>query len=195
MTTRTRIGHAILAILGGAATSFFVGPLTLNTWIGLGWRRPVQDWMIAHGAGSFAGHFGLLYIEIPDYTTAFIGGGIIGVVAWKRWWQLSLVYSGTMFAFPYLSMTLEGSISFFLNIKASAVVTALLINSAMIPLGLAGACLTSRRRRKRHVRRELQLCIKCGYDLTGNESGICPECGRQIEQPGYKTDERVDATP
>ncbi len=23
-------------------------------------------------------------------------------------------------------------------------------------------------------------CIKCGYDLTGNRSGICPECGRAI---------------
>ena len=194
MTTRTRIGHAILAILGGAATSFFVGPLTLDAWIGLGWRRPVQDWMIAHGAGSFAGHFGLLYIQIPDYTTAFIGGGIIGVVAWKRWWQLSLVYSGTMIALPYLSLALDGSISFVLN-SASTVVTLLLVDSAKIPLALAGACLTSKRRRKRHVRRELQLCIKCGYDLTGNESGICPECGRQIEQPGYKTDERVDATP
>ena len=25
-------------------------------------------------------------------------------------------------------------------------------------------------------------CRKCGYDLTGNTSGVCPECGRQINQ-------------
>ena len=24
------------------------------------------------------------------------------------------------------------------------------------------------------------LCKSCGYDLTGNVSGICPECGRPI---------------
>ena len=24
-----------------------------------------------------------------------------------------------------------------------------------------------------------ESCHKCGYDLTGNESGICPECGAQ----------------
>ena len=24
-------------------------------------------------------------------------------------------------------------------------------------------------------------CTKCGYDLTGNESGVCPECGTEIE--------------
>ena len=24
-------------------------------------------------------------------------------------------------------------------------------------------------------------CYKCGYDLTGNVSGVCPECGRPIQ--------------
>jgi hypothetical protein len=27
-------------------------------------------------------------------------------------------------------------------------------------------------------REELGQCIGCGYDLTGNRSGVCPECGR-----------------
>ena len=25
-------------------------------------------------------------------------------------------------------------------------------------------------------------CSKCGYDLTGNESGVCPECGSVTKQ-------------
>jgi hypothetical protein len=25
-------------------------------------------------------------------------------------------------------------------------------------------------------------CRKCGYDLTGNVSGVCPECGKRIER-------------
>ncbi|UCC32455.1 MAG: hypothetical protein JSU86_09270 [Phycisphaerales bacterium] len=32
-------------------------------------------------------------------------------------------------------------------------------------------------------RREEGLCITCGYNLTGNVSGICPECGTTIEKP------------
>ena len=24
------------------------------------------------------------------------------------------------------------------------------------------------------------LCRSCGYNLTGNESGVCPECGEEI---------------
>ena len=31
-------------------------------------------------------------------------------------------------------------------------------------------------------RRRHGLCVKCGYDLTGNASGGCPECGTTIEQ-------------
>ena len=25
------------------------------------------------------------------------------------------------------------------------------------------------------------ICQECGYDLTGNVSGVCPECGTEIE--------------
>ena len=34
--------------------------------------------------------------------------------------------------------------------------------------------------RRRRRRKRLGLCIACGYDLTGNTSGICPECGSKI---------------
>jgi len=36
--------------------------------------------------------------------------------------------------------------------------------------------------RRRRVRRQaLQPCSQCGYDLQGNESGVCPECGEAVE--------------
>jgi len=25
-----------------------------------------------------------------------------------------------------------------------------------------------------------RLCMRCGYNLTGNLSGVCPECGKKI---------------
>jgi len=33
---------------------------------------------------------------------------------------------------------------------------------------------------RRHRRRRRGLCAQCGYNLTGNTSGICPECGTPI---------------
>ncbi|MDB5293091.1 MAG: hypothetical protein JWL69_4332 [Phycisphaerales bacterium] len=29
------------------------------------------------------------------------------------------------------------------------------------------------------IRRDRGLCPHCGYDLTGNVSGTCPECGEK----------------
>lgn len=36
---------------------------------------------------------------------------------------------------------------------------------------------------RRWRRRRKGLCLACGYDLTGNMSGVCPECGTQIKKP------------
>jgi len=37
-------------------------------------------------------------------------------------------------------------------------------------------------KRRSIVRRRKGLCVSCAYDLTGNVSGICPECGTRILQ-------------
>jgi hypothetical protein len=33
-------------------------------------------------------------------------------------------------------------------------------------------------------RRRNGWCVYCGYDLTGNRSGRCPECGMRFRRPG-----------
>ena len=33
---------------------------------------------------------------------------------------------------------------------------------------------------RRHRRIKTSLCSECGYSLTGNTSGVCPECGTPI---------------
>ena len=50
-----------------------------------------------------------------------------------------------------------------------------------ILLGVIPAMLVNRFDR-RNRRRRLGLCMCCGYDLTGNVSGVCPECGTGIER-------------
>ncbi len=46
--------------------------------------------------------------------------------------------------------------------------------------GLAAMILLLRYRSRRRFRRRTGLCMACGYDLTGNASGACPECGRAM---------------
>ncbi|MCH9033232.1 MAG: hypothetical protein IID42_01850 [Planctomycetes bacterium] len=37
----------------------------------------------------------------------------------------------------------------------------------------------ARRPLRRRYRRRRGLCIRCGYNLEGNVSGVCPECGTE----------------
>jgi uncharacterized paraquat-inducible protein A len=42
--------------------------------------------------------------------------------------------------------------------------------------------------REEHWRRQrLGLCLNCGYDLKGNESGVCPECGSATNHDKHRT--------
>lgn len=42
-------------------------------------------------------------------------------------------------------------------------------------------CQRIRKGLRRDLRVEgVMLCIPCGYDLTGNQSGVCPECGKAV---------------
>jgi hypothetical protein len=35
---------------------------------------------------------------------------------------------------------------------------------------------------RRYRRRKRCCCLKCGYNLTGNVSGVCPECGAAVRE-------------
>jgi hypothetical protein len=73
----------------------------------------------------------------------------------------------------------------------SAVLLAAVLASASLPqpwgrmaglLAIAASILAwyrmDRPREIRAERLEKGQCLRCGYDLTGNVSGVCPECGR-----------------
>lgn len=39
-----------------------------------------------------------------------------------------------------------------------------------------------RRAARVEFRRKNGICVNCGYDLRGNTTGICPECGETVEE-------------
>lgn len=40
--------------------------------------------------------------------------------------------------------------------------------------------LLARRLLRTSLRAARGQCLRCGYDLRGNTSGVCPECGRRV---------------
>ena len=79
-------------------------------------------------------------------------------------------------------MTCRGSLTLrcesFIVREITVPLAALLIGFAIYPtVAFIRGPLRRRRRRKRGE------CEECGYNLTGNVSGICPECGVEIRLP------------
>ena len=54
----------------------------------------------------------------------------------------------------------------------------LVVALILVPVGLM--FLANLRPMRRHWRLTRGLCVRCGYDLTANVSGVCPECGKRI---------------
>lgn len=52
--------------------------------------------------------------------------------------------------------------------------------AAPVAMFLGYPVFTIWRERRRRRRRRPGCCVHCLYDLTGNESGVCPECGTAI---------------
>jgi hypothetical protein len=67
-------------------------------------------------------------------------------------------------------------------VQADALANVLFVPCWMPSLLLAGyPAITFARWRARRRRRRAGRCAKCGYDLTGNVSGVCPECGNKVK--------------
>lgn len=56
-------------------------------------------------------------------------------------------------------------------------VVALMIGAPLAAVGLLTRCITIR---KLGAQLQAGHCFGCGYDLTGNVSGRCPECGKDV---------------
>ena len=51
----------------------------------------------------------------------------------------------------------------------------------LVPVGLGASAISVAVWRIIVRKRELKgRCRKCGYNLTGNVSGVCPECGTEV---------------
>ncbi len=54
------------------------------------------------------------------------------------------------------------------------------VAALMIVFSFIGSRAIYRRLRWRTIESTAPLCLKCDYNLTGNVSGICPECGEPV---------------
>lgn len=97
---------------------------------------------------------------------------------------------------PAYSVTFTGRSFFVRAVSTSVWVVAVPCWSLLaisLPLPLARGLRALRARRLVRLRSASGACVQCGYALTGNLSGVCPECGTKL--PRTKGDSTTGAPP
>lgn len=119
---------------------------------------------------------------LPEAVFATMFGAIIGRIAWRQWRHFAVIFAVGFLVLPTLILAPTCGE----RPRARDWALWLLIPVVPFPFILLGAWCTSRPRRRRFLDRERNgFCTRCGYDLTGNVSGVCPECG--TKRPNVQT--------
>ncbi len=109
-----------------------------------------------------------LVFDLPNFAVSIAAGLAFGIVNRERALRLAWFFGIGMFVAQtvpaFLSNRSEWYLSFFLCNLAHVV----------LPVAAAAALL------RLSPVKPPGSCQKCGYDLTGNVSGVCPECGTGV---------------
>lgn len=104
--------------------------------------------------------------------------------------QRARAWGGAAYTFVVSLFLIAMAVRMFLEDVELGTLAGVALNVAVfgVPFGLA---FLYRREVLRHCRkvnlercRRLGLCPQCGYDLTGNVSVVCPECGMPVHLGG-----------
>ena len=112
--------------------------------------------------------------EIPESPFALLRG--------TDWFMftvsLGVLFGALRFVLPELlrMVGLAGASSVWATVIAPAMLS--FANAALY----LRKCVARRRGEIETARVQAGLQCRCGYDLTGNVSGVCPECGTTVEK-------------
>ena len=97
-------------------------------------------------------------------------GNVRGALAWGGARSLNVVTPDGEQGTQYFALMPSHAMPFMPIWRGMAINMALYFFCSLILVCSAGIL-------ARAYRRWVGLCMQCGYDLTGNKSGVCPECG------------------
>ncbi|MBL8881025.1 MAG: hypothetical protein JNG88_18065 [Phycisphaerales bacterium] len=162
--------------------------------------RPAQPRRVVAVTG-LRGAVGPLVL-LAGWATASVEGGVAGYLVMSVVRLVAWVFVGSVMrlrGMRYVGFVLSGmwiDLSADIAIYAAAgrhdpsstvlasVPLGLLIAAPLLGVLLVPLCLSSKSSALLARFQSDRVCRKCGYDLTGNVTGVCPECGTAIKAEG-----------
>ena len=135
--------------------------------------------LIHFAAGIFAPRLSRISYPQPIdlLILALIPVGALHAAKFARTGLLFTTYGGLASTVFWMYYLFEGRGSMMAD---DSVYLQMIITACLLTIILAGACRLAASQRDRWeglFRPPVGHCQNCGYDLTGNVSGVCPECG------------------
>ncbi len=170
--------------------------------------RPVKSAVIAAAAMAMLLSVGVaaLLLELPNWWEATLDSplGLTGIwvcmaILWGVWAWIFLVYwrqgdrythYGKLIRALVAGSIAESIVAIPVHIWAThqrgcycarGTYTTLVFAGTVLLWAFGPGIILLYAREKYRRARLFPRCIRCGYDLTGNVSGVCPECGAKIE--------------
>lgn len=173
---------------GAAAPGVFLLELTnINTAVSQGASRPTVDILLPANAAAYALFFAsigiLLYLrranaaKAPRYPEGLSQG--LALTITMCCFPLFFIASGL--AFLFIIGFIAGSEPGPFIIVGDFVLNLAIAAAFILAYFLANSLYSQLRWKKRAG--DYPCCTNCGYNMTGNVSGICPECGQPTSCP------------
>lgn len=200
----TKLRTAVAAMLLAAVSSLLIIPVLFDWWhddLRAGQR--LADYMVSHHWAPISpGRVRLYMLYVPEWAFALPLGWLIG-----RCFYRYVVLAGTVCGACYVlapwiftTVAMGGANMGFFQVKGvlagvvgRGLITFILVAGVSIWVGRShcrrhpGWCsMCGRSLKKGEEARCLsckKFCMACCYDLTGNTSGACPECGIAVAMP------------
>lgn len=174
----------VLGILISGLTDFGVWHLVMYLLPSSGIRHGCTSLGIAPNVVAWAS---VVYLQVPLYLMAAIGGGLLGYVHADKWLRAAVLFGLTMVVAEMLWPTVIGIPTRRWPNPLWIFSITTVLDTIAVPCAVAGAWVIARSRLKYSDRLHSGHCRQCGYDLTGNRSGVCPECGAGVPKPAQES--------
>jgi len=156
----------VLWLLVGSVANLFVVPYLFIPWFSLGLGKTIAQRILALGGSSYLAAVARLWsLHVPDWVVA------LAIGRWVHRWPVKSAIAcslGLSFACDVVYRSTASPL--FLFLVPRFITIALLVMPAVFVSRLIA-------RRTPDPRTH---CTTCGYNLTDNVSGICPECGKPV---------------